>query len=156
MTLAPAARPCGTCPYRRDCPSGLWAADEYTKLASYDGDVPDQVEAGAWGLFSCHTRPAELCAGWVGCHDMENNLAVRMYRGDLDPSVFTYVSPVPLWSSGAEAAAHGMRDIAAPGPRAEREIGRLIRRARRAIHGEETHHGGHIPPDHPSGDGEHR
>lgn len=133
--LAPAARPCGTCPYRRDCPSGLWAAHEYAKLTTYDGETWEQATIP----FMCHTRPEQLCSGWVGCHDMAENLAVRIHHDSVDlDAVWEYVSPVPLWSSGAEAAAHGMRDIAAPGPRAEREIDRLIRRARRTIRGEET------------------
>jgi uncharacterized protein DUF6283 len=111
---APRSRPCVTCPYRRDCPSGIWHEEEYAKLPGYDGDVPDQVEAGAFQLFFCHTHPDKLCAGWVGTHDMYNNLAVRMHGAD--PSVYDYVSPYPLFGSGAEAAEHGLREIEWPDP----------------------------------------
>ena len=134
MSLAPAARPCGTCPYRRDCPSGLWHDSECVKLAQYDGETWEQP----MGLFMCHTRPEQLCSGWVGCHDMDEALAVRLHARSLDlDAVLAYISPVALFASGAEAAAHGMREILAPGPRATREIHRLIRRAKRRT-GEET------------------
>ena len=32
----PAKSPCGSCPYRQDVPSGVWAASEYEKLPAYD------------------------------------------------------------------------------------------------------------------------
>ena len=120
-------RPCPSCPYRRDVPSGIWAAEEYDKLPAYDNDVPDQLMAGATGLFLCHSQPASLCAGWVGCHDMSNNLAVRLNARDVDPAVFEYVSPVPLFASGAEAAEYGKRDLPAPSPEARRKARQLLR-----------------------------
>ena len=111
----PAARPCPTCPYRRDAPSGLWAVHEYAKLPGYDGDIGSQLAAGADQLFNCHTDRNRLCAGWVGCHDMENNAAVRIHFEEVDlRCLYDYVSPVPLFASGTEAAAHGVRDIEDP------------------------------------------
>lgn len=126
-------RPCPSCPYRRDVPSGIWAAEEYAKLPGYDGDVPDQLIAGATGLFHCHSQQEHLCAGWVGCHDMANSLAMRLQWRDVDPAVFEYSSPVPLFASGAEAAEHGMRDLPRPGPEARRKTRHLLAmQARRA------------------------
>lgn len=126
------SRPCPSCPYRRDVPSGIWAPEEYAKLPGYDGDIPDQLAADATRLFHCHQRTGELCAGWAGCHDMYSNLAVRLHAADIDPAIFGYRSPVPLFGSGREAAEHGMRDLEAPGPEAERKIKSLLRqRARR-------------------------
>lgn len=88
--------------------------------------------ARATGLFFCHQLDDVLCAGWAGCHDMDNNAAVRMRAHQVDPAVYDYVSPVPLFASGAEAAAHGMRDIDAPGPGIRAMQRDLIRkRARR-------------------------
>lgn len=29
--LRPRPRPCRSCPYRRDCPSGVWAAETYDR-----------------------------------------------------------------------------------------------------------------------------
>lgn len=131
--------PCASCPYRRDVPSGIWEAAEYRKLRSYDGDVPEQAMARATGLFYCRQLTDELCAGWVGCHDMENSLAMRMHHQLTDAeAVLDYVSPVPLFSSGAEAAAHGMRDIGNPGPEARRLIEKIrLIRERRAPETEE-------------------
>lgn len=124
---APRKRPCSTCPYRRDVPSGIWAEDEYDKLPTYDNDVPEQAAAGAFGLFFCHQHDGNLCAGWAGCHDMSNNLAVRMHAAEVDPATFEYVSPVPLFGSGAEAAEHGKREISSPGEMAKRKIRGLLR-----------------------------
>jgi hypothetical protein len=73
-----------------------------------------------------------VCAGWVGTHDMDNNLAVRIATsmGELTTeeyeAVLDYVSPVPLWSSGAEAAEHGVANIEAPDAKAQKIIDRLI------------------------------
>lgn len=125
------SQPCSSCPYRRDVASGIWEASEYDKLPAFDGDVPDQIFAGATRLFHCHTWPARLCAGWVGCHDMANSLAVRMRAAEIGPEVYEYVSPVPLFASGVEAAEHGKRDLPAPGP-AARIKGRQIARRQAA------------------------
>lgn len=120
---SPGKAPCGTCPYRRDVPSGVWAAEEYAKLPGYDGDTLEQLFAGATGLFFCHQQDGKLCAGWVGCHDMGEAAAVRMWR--VAPETFDYRSPVPLFASGAEAAAHGMAELNKPGRKARRAIARL-------------------------------
>jgi hypothetical protein len=126
----PAKTPCASCPYRRDVPAGVWAEHEYLKLPAYDGETGEQALKGAVGLFYCHQRTGNLCAGWVGCHDMEDNLAVRFAErgGDgVDPSTYTYESPVPLFSSGAEAAAHGLSGIENPGPDARRLVAKLAK-----------------------------
>jgi hypothetical protein len=132
ITVRP--RPCPSCPYRRDVPSGIWHASEYDKLPLYDLGTGEQVLARATALFHCHSQPASLCAGWVGCHDMDSNLAMRMNVRDVDPAVFEYSSPVPLFASGAEAAEHGKRDLPQPGPAARRKVQQLLRMqdARRA------------------------
>ena len=121
MTVAgPAPRPCESCPYRRDAPSGLWDVREYEKLPAYDRDTAFQPAE----LFLCHQNSADggrvrLCAGWVGCHGYEL-LALRLagIRGELSDaelrSVFEYRSPVPLFDSGAAAAEHGVKNIKNP------------------------------------------
>jgi hypothetical protein len=130
----PAPRPCQSCPYRRDVPSGVWAAEEYVKLAAYDADTASQPT----GLFQCHQnqagdRRARMCSGWVGTHGGDHLLAVRLaaLRGDLTAEeagrVMDYSSPVPLFDSGEEAAVHGMADIGEPGDRARAMIEKIVR-----------------------------
>lgn len=121
--------PCAFCPYRRDVPSGVWAAEEYAALPQYDGEVHEQYEAGAFAAFDCHKADGTLCAGWVGCHGARNLLALRLVARHMDPSVWDYESPVPLLGSGAEAALHGLRELEEPGERAMAAI-RIIARDR--------------------------
>lgn len=90
-------------------------------------------------MFLCHQQNERLCAGWVGCHDMDNMLSVRLapfFVPGLDLDVlFAYQSPVPLWASGSEAAEHGIRDIDNPSPEALaliEKIGRRINEVRDA------------------------
>jgi hypothetical protein len=108
-------KPCATCPYRRDVPSGVWAPEEYAKLPIYDCTTTEQGEAGAFEVFVCHTAPeTHVCSGWVATIDTDESMAIRIAcaRGQLDrEEVESYTSPVPLFASGAEAAGHGMRDV---------------------------------------------
>jgi hypothetical protein len=126
-----AKAPCKSCPYRRDVPSGIWAAIEYDKLPAYDAEILDQLRVGAGGLFYCHHDDGQLCAGWIGCHGAYYLAAMRIAaasRGaDIDPALWEYRSPVPLWPSGAAAAEHGKRAIHRPGPKARRAIDVLVR-----------------------------
>lgn len=130
----PAPNPCASCPYRCDVPSGIWAAEEYDKLAAYDADTAYQPP----NLFLCHQTGADdaqarLCAGWVGCHGDEL-LALRLaacrgsLTGDALEAAFTYSTDVPLFASGAAARAHGVRDIESPDPTAVRAMAKIARR----------------------------
>lgn len=126
--MTPRRTPCASCPYRRDVPSGIWITEEYDKLPGYDGSTYDQACANAIHPFLCHQRTNELCGGWVGCHDMQHNLSIRI-ASDVDvESVLDYTSPIPLFRSGAEAAAHGKREVDDPGPAAQRMIKILARK----------------------------
>lgn len=117
--------PCASCPYRRDVPSGIWHESEYDKLPAYDGDTGEQIEKGALRLFYCHQMTNELCAGWVGCHDISRLAAVRI--NPVHASAYDYQSPVPLFDSGAEAAAHGKRDIESPSSEAIKKADKITR-----------------------------
>ncbi|MFI1376040.1 DUF6283 family protein [Streptomyces longwoodensis] len=130
----PAQRPCESCPYRRDVPAGIWASEEYAKLRRYDADTPDQPT----GLFQCHQADADstvrrVCAGWAGCHEGRGLLALRLalLEGRIDEATFEavadYTSPVPLFFSGSEAAAHGETGIDAPTEEARRLIDKITR-----------------------------
>ncbi|MFE1775556.1 DUF6283 family protein [Streptomyces sp. NPDC059008] len=130
----PAPRPCESCPYRRDVPAGVWADEEYAKLARYDADTPYQPT----GTFQCHQTDADghsrrICAGWAGCHEGEDLLALRLavLGGSMDPATYRavveYESPVPLFPSGSAAAAHGAAGIPTPSDDARRVINKISR-----------------------------
>jgi hypothetical protein len=105
-------------------PSGVWDASEYVKLPEYDGETFDQPV----GAFMCHHKDGAVCAGWLGYGDPTRLLAARIgvMTGQLDPSVMDYKTDVPLFSSGAEAAAHGMRDIRHPSEDAEEAMRKIV------------------------------
>jgi hypothetical protein len=120
----PADRPCGSCPYRRDVPSGVWAEEEYEKLPAYDGETFEQPI----GVFHCHRQDGRACAGWVAVHDMYESLALRLAsaEGRVDVDGFLdYETDVPLFGSGAEAAEHGLRDLEEPDADARRVMKKL-------------------------------
>lgn len=123
--------PCKSCPYRKDVPSGVWAAEEYDKLPSYDGEIVEQLMKGGTGLFLCHQQNNALCSGWLGCHGPGNLVALRLHHEHVQPEVFEYESPIPLFSSGAEAAEHGKRDIDSTSARADRVINSLLKKRSR-------------------------
>lgn len=135
MTGPPAPNPCDSCPYRRDVPAGLWAEEEYAKLERYDNETLDQPTA----VFLCHqndknSTKRRVCAGWAGCHDGDNLLALRVAEingritSETAQAVVDYVSPVPLFDSGAEAAEHGRTEIEFPGERARAAIAKVSRK----------------------------
>ncbi|MCI3277017.1 DUF6283 family protein [Streptomyces cylindrosporus] len=130
----PAPRPCDSCPYRRDVPSGVWSHEEYEKLRRYDAATPEQPP----GLFQCHQADADgsirrICAGWAGCHSGEGLLGLRLalFEDRIDAETFRaaahYRSPVPLFDSGTEAADHGQADIHRPDHAAALLIHKIIR-----------------------------
>ncbi|MEU9879009.1 DUF6283 family protein [Streptomyces phaeochromogenes] len=79
MTSPSTQRPCESCPCRPDVPAGIWASEEYANLRRYGAETPDQPA----GLFQCHQADADsavrrVCAGWAGCHEGEELLALRL------------------------------------------------------------------------------
>jgi hypothetical protein len=132
-TLTCARSPCSSCPYRRDVPSGVWAANEYEKLAEYDEIMPLQPQA----RFDCHQRDGKLCAGWVATHGAMNLLALRLAAARMfvnlrvDPDVFEYQTDVPVFRSGREAMKHGLKGIARPSRAARELVQRLMAKVAR-------------------------
>lgn len=112
-------------------PSGLWAATEYEKLPKYDLPTGEQTEP----VFMCHSDPESLCRGWVDCHLSRGNefepLSLRIFELRHGPLKWKRPSDVPVFASGAEAAAHGMRDIEKPGPEARKAIQKLQKRVQK-------------------------
>lgn len=119
--------PCGSCPYRKSTPSGVWAEEEYHKLIEYDADTSSQPPM----VFLCHDGDADrkLCKGWLACHGWEL-LAVRLavIQGMLDVDETTFESPVPLHKSGRAAAEHGLRNLEQPDSKAQRMQHKLLRK----------------------------
>lgn len=137
---APAPRPCLSCPYRRDVPSGIWHTEEYEKLRRYDRETglqPDRV-------FQCHQVDADsdrhrMCAGWVACHGEELlSLRLALLSGRISDATFeaavTYRSPVPVFDTGGDAADHGQADIERPSEEAHQAMTKIIGR-RSDLHG---------------------
>lgn len=124
----PAKRPCGSCPYRRDVPSGVWDREEYEKLPEYDKPTGEQPPA----VFHCHQQNGRACGGWCAVHDMEESLGLRLAAAMgliSDPEPFLdYETDVPLFETGAEAAAHGLANVDDPGEDADRVIAKLRRK----------------------------
>jgi len=118
-------RPCASCPYRKDVPSGIWEQAEYDKLPAYDGEMGEQAANGAIGTFMCHQRDGRLCAGWVAGHGPHNLLALRFNSRRIDDSVWDYKTDTIVFRSGAAARDHGMKDIKKPGKRAVRLMAKL-------------------------------
>lgn len=134
MTVVPAPRPCGSCPYRRDVPAGIWDESEYAKLPPYDGETALQPLAA----FFCHQQDGRLCAGWVACHGINGArglLALRMLctviPEDESDQIVGYSTDVPLFGSGAEAAVHGLSGVHYPDAKARRVIDKLANKPRR-------------------------
>lgn len=129
MSDAPAKSPCGSCPYRQDAPTGLWHHELYAKLPEYDKPMPDQPHLP----FGCHQQDGRLCAGWVGTHNMEQNLALSfaLLQGWITPQVFLtclrYTTTVPLFASGQEACDHGLQDYEDPPERTKRIVDKLLK-----------------------------
>lgn len=122
-----APRPCTTCPYRRDTPAGIWAPEEYEKLARYD-DEP------LLATFLCHQTNATgiptACRGWlsVHCESVAARMAVMQGRVTNDQR-YAEVD-VDLYANGREARDAGMAGVEHPDEAAQRAMDRLL--ARRA------------------------
>lgn len=117
--------PCGSCPYRRDTPAGVWAAEEYAKLPAWD----DQMAFA--GTFLCHSANIggssnTVCRGWLEVH--ERNMSVRLacFRIEWNEKN-RRATKVPLYRSGIEAARAGMRGVKRPSRRAVSVMRKLTR-----------------------------
>lgn len=135
----PAKNPCGTCPYRRDVPSGVWHPDEYAKLGAYDAETAQQPRK----MFMCHQINGHVCGGWAACHDMTHSLAVRLavIGGHITPgtvrALMYYTTEVPVFPTGQAAADHGTADCDEPSTAASRAINKIT--ARRSRRNGKTH-----------------
>ncbi|MFD2024165.1 MULTISPECIES: DUF6283 family protein [Promicromonospora] len=106
----PARYPCGSCPYRRDAPVGLWHREELSLLTGYDAETWEQPRS----LFLCHHENDRICSGWASCHPMDHNLGARLalltghLTGEQHDQLLSYRTGVDLFDSGRQAAEHGL------------------------------------------------
>jgi hypothetical protein len=117
-------RPCHSCPYRKDVPSGIWAESEYQKLPDYDAPTSMQPPQ----MFACHDGDGKdsLCRGWWDCHSQNQPghelLSVRLSRAFGKLTELPPVSDVECFESGQEACDHGLKELDMPSEDADRRI----------------------------------
>lgn len=106
-------RPCVSCPYRLDCPSGVWSEEEYEKLRVYDDPYAPEV-----AVFHCHQENATgvdtVCRGWLTVASESVAVRVAGATGRVTGEEVYAEPPVPLHPSGNAAADFGERDIECP------------------------------------------
>lgn len=116
--------PCGSCPYRKDTPPGVWHPDEYAKLPAWDN--PMEMHAG---VFMCHQsalgQKDSACRGWFEVH--HENVGVRMAAAARLTVAQREPTKIPLYASGAEACAAGMRGVRRPNAAAKSLIGKITK-----------------------------
>lgn len=114
--------PCDTCPYRRDTAPGIWDREEYDKLPQWDDPL------AMAGIFMCHNGDGQtVCRGWFEVH--QENLHVRAAEFRIKWSNKNKKpTQIPLYSSGGEARAAGLRGIRKPGRKALAAIIKIVRR----------------------------
>ena len=130
MKLHVASSPCTSCPYRRDTPPGIWHPEEYAKLERFDDDTkhPGGQEIAT---FLCHNSPITdrptVCRGWLTVH--RESVAARLAEiiGQVTGDERYASVAEPLYSSGREAAAAGMRGVDRP----ERQAVEVIKKIER-------------------------
>jgi hypothetical protein len=124
--------PCDTCPYRRDAPSGIWHETEYAKLTTFSPADPDTGLPNL-GIFLCHQPSGvkTLCRGWLTVE--QDSLAVRLLliQKRVTPADVFRPARVPLYATGAEAAAAGLKDVREPGGMALAAVARLTKKRAR-------------------------
>lgn len=123
--LAMHREPCASCPYRRDTPPGVWAAEEYRKLPAWDQWF------GGGGVFLCHhstvVERKTVCRGWLVVHG--DNMIARLtaMNGVELTEENQKMTQQPLYRSGAEACRAGLRGVQKPKADAVQVIQKLTK-----------------------------
>ncbi len=122
--LLVANRPCNTCPYRCDTPSGVWAVEEYLKLPGYDNNTN-------LGTFLCHqtnaTGRTTVCRGWLSVHAESVAARMAVLNGSVTDEERLAPSEVELYPSGLAAGRAGLKGVRRPSREARASIDRLAR-----------------------------
>ena len=141
-SVASPAKPCGTCPYSRLTPVGVWSETEYRDLLASDRDQIGKV-------YGCHLADGTVCRGWLADQKrrglpsialrlalMSDARAARAAGGEKGKLGATYEAVDPddpdLYDSIEEMAeANRGRDFPSRDPRARKLLKRKRRRRRR-------------------------
>jgi len=133
QTLELLREPCSSCPYRRDVPAGVWAAEEYEKLRNYADDAEGNVRyPEALTPFLCHQTHCHgretLCRGWLAVE--KESIAVRLLLilGRVTQEQVDAPVSCPLYSTGEEATAAGLQGVSRPSRRARSLMAKLMRK----------------------------
>lgn len=118
-------KPCISCPYRKDHPSGVWDKREYEKLRAYDNNE-------AFGVFLCHQTNTHglttVCRGWLSVHCESVAVRLAVATGKIEPDEPYRDCGVPLHESGNAAADAGEQKINRPTAEARSMGTRLLKK----------------------------
>lgn len=120
--------PCGSCPYRKDVPAGVWHPEEYTKLSGFTPKDPRSVPA--MGTFLCHNHEEKdrvLCRGWTFVERESPAVKLLVYLGRVEPDDVCQTPRTPLFETGQEAALHGLSGVKKPTKAARRLQDKITR-----------------------------
>ncbi len=126
--------PCGSCPYRRDTPPGIWDASEYEKLGRFADGFDDGAGFPRVSVFLCHQTHAvgrdTVCRGWLAVEQGSLAVRVALCQGLVTPEQVSAPVRVPLYATGEEAAAAGLAGVATPPRAAKQVVARFLRQRR--------------------------
>lgn len=129
LDCAPA--PCGSCPYRRDTPPGVWDASEYEKLRHFGFD-PEAGIPPTIAVFLCHQTHLlgreTVCRGWLTVEQDSPAVRLALSRGEVTAAQVYAPALVPLYATGDEAADAGLAAVERPPLAARRLATRLHRK----------------------------
>lgn len=109
------SRPCGSCPYLRSTPVGLWDQAEFDNLRKQDADPM------AGKTFGCHLRDGSLCRGWLADQKRRGVPSIRLRLAlcfderagetfsavdEKDPDLYASIEEMCEANQGAEFPAH--------------------------------------------------
>jgi hypothetical protein len=123
------ANPCSTCPYACDTPAGIWAPEEYDRLADFDTNART-------GTFLCHHSPVTgreaVCRGWLAVHAESVAVRLAVLLGAIPPGAPYEPMAAAVYATGTEARDAGRAGIDEPTPEAQTAIVKLAAQRARA------------------------
>ena len=132
-TLRVPKKACDTCPYLRETPAGIWSAEEYEKLPTFDHDHEGMP---VFATFLCHqtnaTKVDTVCRGWLSTHGDSIGARMAIMRKEIDPEDIPPAVEPEYYATGREACDAGLAGLEEPGDEAQVKMSKLL--ARGAAH----------------------